>query len=119
MFALQPSQTTGKSVTAQQVGQAVSYAVKNVEFKLFALTGDPEPDSDESNTDPERNQEADSALMDLAKGMLARFEQAPTLEAIDAVNESFRKEWARLKHIPGLSEAIVAQRTSAQKRVRG
>jgi hypothetical protein len=46
MPAVQPSQTTGKTVTAQQIGQAVSYAVKNIEFKLFALTGDPEPDSD-------------------------------------------------------------------------
>lgn len=46
MPAIQPSQTKSKDVTAQQVGQAVSYAVKNVEFKLFSLTGDTEPDSD-------------------------------------------------------------------------
>lgn len=46
MPAIQPSQTKSKDVTAQQVGQAVSYAVKNVEFKLFSLTGDTEPDAD-------------------------------------------------------------------------
>lgn len=43
MPAIQPPQ--GRP-TAQQVGQAVSYAVKTTEMKLFALTGDPEPDSD-------------------------------------------------------------------------
>ncbi|MGH1483863.1 MAG: ERF family protein [Geminicoccales bacterium] len=43
MPAIQPPQ--GKP-SAQQVGQALSYAVKNCEFKLFALTGDTEADSD-------------------------------------------------------------------------
>jgi hypothetical protein len=46
MPAIQHSQTKSKEMTAQQIGQAVSYAVKNIEFKLFALTGDTEGDSD-------------------------------------------------------------------------
>jgi hypothetical protein len=46
MPSVQPSQTKEKTFTAQQLGQALSYAVKNIEFKLFCLTGDPDPDSD-------------------------------------------------------------------------
>ncbi len=46
MPAIQPSQTKAGTLTAQQIGQALSYAVKNVEFKLFCLVGDPEADSD-------------------------------------------------------------------------
>lgn len=56
MPAVQPTQTAGGSYTAQQVGQALSYAQKVVEFKLFALTGDPEPDSDSTEANAPREQ---------------------------------------------------------------
>lgn len=46
MPAVQPSQTKAKTVTAQQVGQALSYAIKNIELKLFQIVGGGEPDSD-------------------------------------------------------------------------
>jgi hypothetical protein len=49
MPAIQPPQ--GKP-SAQQVGQAISYAVKTTEMKLFALTGDTEPDSDAGHEPP-------------------------------------------------------------------
>ena len=52
MPALQHCQTKTKEPIAQQVGQAVSYAVKNLEFKNFCLTGDTEPDADSMMIDP-------------------------------------------------------------------
>ena len=46
MPAIQHAQTKSGLPIAQQVGQALSYAVKNLEFKNFCLTGDTEPDAD-------------------------------------------------------------------------
>ena len=100
MPAIQPPQTTAGKVTAQQVGQAVSYAVKNVEFKLFALTGDDTPDSD--GNDPEityreeyqprettRVQRApqNDGAQALAVEYLARFEECRTIDEVNALNK--------------------------------
>jgi hypothetical protein len=47
MFAEAPSTTSKGGATPQQAGVALSYAVKNAEFKLFSLTGDDTPDAEE------------------------------------------------------------------------
>jgi hypothetical protein len=57
MPAIQPPQ--GKP-SAQQVGQAISYAVKTTEMKLFALTGDTEPDSDAGHSDHNQPHSSDN-----------------------------------------------------------
>jgi hypothetical protein len=119
MWAVQPSQTSNKTLTAQQVGQALSYAVKNVEFKLFALTGDGEADSDSSEAYNPNEEPVDDSARKRAKELLKGFADAKSTEEVDAVNALFKKEWPQLKGVPNLAEAVVASRTSALKRIKG
>lgn len=119
MWAVQPSQTSGKTVTAQQIGQALSYATKNVEFKLFALTGDNEADSDSSEAYNPTEAPADNALGQQAKALLAKFDTAESAEVVAAISGDFKKRWEEFKAIPNLAEAIVASRTNALKRIKG
>lgn len=123
MWAVQPSQTSGKTVTAQQVGQALSYATKNVEFKLFALTGDNEADSD--STDAYNPHERPSSApppgkspqQERAEELLKMFSAASSLKEAEEVNGMFKREWNDLKGIKGLAEAVVAQRKNAIDRI--
>lgn len=123
MWAVQPSQTTGKTVTAQQIGQALSYAVKNVEFKLFALTGDSEADSDSSEAynpnEPAR--QPDDRVAAVAKAWLGRFETATTLEQVEEIRLAFKANWGanEFDSVPNLVEAIVAAKTNAVQRIKG
>lgn len=119
-YALQPSQTSNKTLTAQQVGQALSYAVKNVEFKLFALIGDPEPDSDDTATDRGGEQAAPSSSASArAKQLLGMFAEASTAAGVEDVRALFKAEWRDLEDVPNIVEAIVAARTSALQRIKG
>lgn len=127
MPAIQPSQTKAGHVTAQQVGQALSYAVKNVEFKLFALTGDDTPDADESDPEityqprettrvQERAPQNDGA-QSLAVEYLARFEECKTIDDVNAHNKEVEKNWSRVKGVEGFSDHFVAARRKARNRV--
>lgn len=132
MFALQPSQTSAKTVEAQQVGQCVSYAVKNIEFKLFALTGDNEADSDTTHNEPspmrqkaeEREAAEDASEMisnrERAAFLLKQFATATTMADIETTNATIKAEWkTALGSVKGFAESVVAMRTSAIKRVTG
>ena len=118
MWAVQPSQTSGKTVTAQQIGQALSYAVKNVEFKLFALTGDNEQDSD--STESYSLHEAQTQVPGhnaRAGELLKMFTIAKDLAEVDEVSAMCKAEWKDLKGVPGFAEAVVEIRSAAQKRL--
>lgn len=125
MVSLQPSQTSQKSVEAQQVGQAISYAVKNVELKLFALTGN--PDSDDVDREHER-QERDAIQNETANpppGAQARFSEicamfrgAKSENDVRAIEAEAKAEWADLKGLPGASEGLAGARNAALQRVR-
>ncbi len=133
MFAVQHCQTKSGAITAQQVGQALSYAVKNVEFKLFALTGDTEPDSDD--TDPngpsddavrsrQARQEhtgepADEEAKHRASVLLKGFDVALTEAGVIDVSTAIKNEWKTLRVVPGLADEVVKRRTEALKRVQG
>lgn len=124
MPAIQPSQTKQGTVTAQQIGQAVSYAVKNVEFKLFALTGDDTPDSDDSDPEItyERPREAapqNDTARDLAVDYLARFEECQTAEDVKALNDLVKANWDKVRSVPDFADHLVAARRKANKRIGG
>jgi hypothetical protein len=125
MWAVQPSQTSKGGVTAQQVGQALSYATKNVEFKLFALTGDNEADSDSTEAynpneraaqPPEENSLTNGAMA-RAGELLAAFTTARTLAEVGQVNDTFKAEWGTLKTVKGLAEQVASIRAAATKRI--
>lgn len=124
MWAVQPAQTSGKTVTAQQIGQALSYATKNVEFKLFALTGDNEEDSDSTEAyNPRARSEEPADLLTQggaavrAGELITMYLKAQTLAEVDEVTAIFKAEWKDLKVVKGLSEKIVEVRAGAQKRL--
>ena len=125
MVALQPSQTKTKTVEAQQVGQAISYAVKNVELKLFALTGN--PDSDDADSRYERDER--EAIRDEGKrepppGAQARFSElaamfrkAESVEEVKRIEAVAKAEWDDLRDLPGAREGLAGVRNAALQRL--
>lgn len=115
MVAVQPA--TGKP-DAQQVGAAISYAVRNVELKLFALTGNPDSD-DISAAQREPIAEPAYVVQSRAKELLTMLQAAETEREIVDLNATIKAEWADLANVPGFRDAVVATRTSALKRIKG
>ena len=106
-------------VEAQQVGQAISYAVKNVGLKLFALTGN--PDSDDVERDAIQNEgkrEPPPGAQDRFSEICAMFRKATTADEVKAVEAIVKQEWADLKDLPGGREGIAGARNSALARVK-
>ncbi len=124
MVSIQPSQTSQKSVEAQQVGQAISYAVKNVELKLFALTGN--PDSDDVDKDIEResiqNEGKPAAPPPGAQArfseICAMFRKATTEAEVQAIQAEALSEWNDLKDLAGAREGLAGARNAALQRVK-
>lgn len=122
MVALQPSQTKGKTVEAQQVGQAISYAVKNVELKLFALTGNPDSDDvDKAEREAIQN-EGKPAPHPGAQARFAEicamFRGAKTEAEVREIEAVVKQEWDDLKDLPGGREGISGARNAALQRVK-
>jgi hypothetical protein len=135
MPALQSSQagqTSRSRFEAQQVGQCVSYATKNIEFKLFALKGDNEPDSDSTAARP-RDEPSDGVPngpedhIDGLPGAKARagelltmFTKATTPAEVKEVNDIIKAEWkGSLELVPGYAEKVREVREAAYKRLKG
>jgi hypothetical protein len=118
MPAIQSSVRKEGNLSPVQVGMALSYAVKNAEFKCFALTGDDTPDTEEED---HREPAADTSEFANGAGQehLRRFEAAQTMDEWKAVNEDIKSKWDTLKHIKGFSEDLVRIRTAAAERIRG
>lgn len=122
MVALQPSQTTAKTVEAQQVGQAISYAVKNVELKLFALTGNPDSDDvDKAEREAIQNEtrrEPPAGAQARFSEICAMFRSAKTEDEVKTIEAIVKQEWNDLKDLPGGREGIAGARNSALQRVK-
>lgn len=114
MFALQHCQTKSGAITAQQVGQALSYAVKNAEFKLFALTGDTEPDSDSTAGESEEPSTDPQALQARARELLQLVGSAESKAQLDDALEQARAEIGELKTVKGFVESMKAMREGAE-----
>lgn len=99
-----PPVTKSGAASPVQAGIALSYAVKNAEFKAFALTGDDTPNAEESdNQTPE-------VVMDL----LDRYAEAATQADIEGIGADIRREWERCKEH---RQELTAARTAAMGRV--
>lgn len=125
MFAIQHCQTKAGNVTAQQVGQALSYAVKNVAFKQLMLIGDPEPDSDSTEANERRSEPPRAVSQPPARKMsadaiefLARFGMCETNEAIAELSAEAKKKWDELKKNTGFAEEFTKARREAYDRVK-
>jgi hypothetical protein len=125
MYAIQHAQTREKTVTAQQVGQALSYAVKNVAFKQLMLTGDTEPDSDSTEANDYRDEPARrrsepppaaNQAATLAAEYLAKFGDCKTEEEIKLHSKFLRENWSKVQSVPGLSEQANKARAKAYER---
>lgn len=89
-----------------QFGIALSYAVKNAEFKAFSLTGDDTPDADAVDDK--------SRAPDAVMNFLEQFSEARTQADIDAVTSAIKKAGSAVQdHRQELLDA----RTSAMKRM--
>src|SRR5690606_21588550 len=119
MFALQHSQTKkGAGVTAQQVGQALSYAVKNVEFKVFSLTGSGENDSDATRVDSDDadppSEASPESLKARAQELLQLVGRAETKKQHEEALEEARAEYSQLQSVPSFAESMRAMREGAE-----
>jgi hypothetical protein len=101
-----PPVTKGGTGSPVQAGIALSYAVKNAEFKTFALTGDDTPDA----------AAVDNQTPELVLDLIERYQEARTVADIEAINANVKSEWSRVsKH----RTELVAARGEALKRVSG
>jgi hypothetical protein len=104
MLGESPPVTKNGQGSPVQAGIALSYAVKNAEFKTFALTGDDTPDA----------ASMDNQTPDLVLDFVERYQEASTVQDIDDINAAVKSEWSKVsKH----RAELVAARGEAMKRV--
>ncbi len=115
IHALQHAQTSNGNPTAQQIGQAISYACKNFAFKTLMLTGDPDADSDAGPLDPPK---VDTKLQEESDALLMGYAECNSFEAIKLHGEKIQK-WGRVGEVPGLRDKLVKSAEQAKRRVRG
>lgn len=105
-----------------QVGMALSYAVKNAEFKCFSLTGDDTPDTEAHDDDRGEyeghdTREPSEAEM-TANAYLARFPQVQSPSELRVLNDEIKENWELVKRVHNFSERMVAARKKAAERLR-
>ena len=115
IWALQHAQTSNGNPTAQQIGQAISYACKNFAFKTLMLTGDPDADSDAGPIEPPK---VDTKLQNESEALLMGYAECESIEAIRAHNDKVQK-WGRVGEVPGLRDKLVKSSEQAKRRLRG
>jgi hypothetical protein len=122
MPGLQSSVKKDGGMAPVQVGMALSYAVKNAEFKCFSLTGDDTPDTEAADDDrgepgPEESNEPSEAET-AAMAYLARFAQVKTPSELKVLNDEIRENWNLVKTVRDFSERMVAARRRTAERLR-
>ncbi len=133
MPGLQSSVKKDGGMAPVQVGMALSYAVKNAEFKCFALTGDDTPDTEEADDDRADERGAPnqtsangnggsktepSPAHNLAVEYMGRFTEVKTEKELDALKKEIRANWANVKTVPGIAERMVAAQRKALEGLR-
>lgn len=143
--ALQPARKG--NITAQQFGQALSYAVKCFQFKSLMLLGDPEKDSD-AESDSAEPYDSTEPLTDwngeavrgynldvasaggepidrrgsdprhLAGAYLARFADCKTELEVGKLNDEVKANWATVRVVTNFADSLVKARRDATNRIR-
>lgn len=117
---LQSSVKKDGGMAPVQVGMALSYAVKNAEFKCFALTGDDTPDTEAADDDrgePVGNDSGDEPN-GLVVEYLARFAGVRTAKELESLKQEIRKNWSAVKHVRDIAERMVVAQRRAAERIR-
>lgn len=130
---VQPSTLKSGGPSPMQVGMALSYAVKNAEFKTFALTGDDTPDVESDDAAPyegpyddeprpigrgRQQPPQDDDAFALATEYLGRFTECRSESDIKALREEIRANWPRVRSVPDFGERVVVAIRTASKRLR-
>jgi hypothetical protein len=122
MPGLQSSVKKDGGMAPVQVGMALSYAVKNAEFKCFSLTGDDTPDTEAEDDDRGESRyderEQGNPGQGLAVEYLGRFTEVRSTEELDALKKEIRANWANVKTVQGIAERMVEAQRKAQQRLR-
>lgn len=121
MPGLQSSVKKDGGMAPVQVGMALSYAVKNAEFKCFSLTGDDTPDTEAADDDRgeyDQRSEDPSGARNLAVEYLGRFTEVRDTGELDALKKEIRANWANVKTVQGIAERMVEAQRKAQQRLR-
>jgi hypothetical protein len=92
-------------LSSVQAGIALSYAVKNAEFKAFSLTGDDTPDAEER----------DDQVPEKVAEFVERFESAETLAEVEQISAEVREAGAA---VANERTRLLEARSSAMRRVR-
>ncbi len=111
--ALQQCQSKAGNPTAQQVGQAISYAVKNFQLKTLMLLDSNEVEGESMPHESPRvvNQHADDWVKTL--------ETVSALDEVKQLVERAKKDWALVREVPGYSDTFAKARAAAITRIRG
>ena len=126
--AVQSSVQKNGGPSPVQVGMALSYAVKNAEFKTLALTGDDTPDVESDEVEHYDGGNASDAHYEdhprddansLATAYLARFSDCRSEADIKALREEVRGNWAAVRGVPNFGEAMVSMIRKTSARLRG
>ena len=115
--SVQPSQTSKGTVTAQQVGQALTYATKNMQLKCLMLTDSSEADSDSLPIEPRRLEDSDSGSS-LLEQLLERFSLAGTSQDVADISALVRDSWESFRAIKGAGERLNKARQAAYDRLK-
>lgn len=118
---LQSSVKKDGGMAPVQVGMALSYAVKNAEFKCFALTGDDTPDTeaeDDDRGEPQyRDPEETNESQALAVEYLGRFTEVRDLKELEVLKKTIRAHWGKVKSVRGIAERMVEAQRKARERL--
>lgn len=125
MVGESPPVTNSGAPSAVQSGIALSYAVKNAEFKAFSLTGDDTPDAEAGDTDrgePRRGARQATAASEgisetSVKALVDMFRGAQNLDQLKQARAAVRKALQRLS--PEQKELLGKERDAAQQRIQG
>lgn len=117
MVGESPPVTSSGVASAVQSGIALSYAVKNAEFKAFALTGDDTPDAEETDDGAARppTSTGEGVSDSVYRAMLTMLETAATKEQLDQVRARVREHVSQLS--PDQTKSLAAARDAAASRL--
>jgi hypothetical protein len=118
---LQSSVKKDGGASPVQVGMALSYAVKNAEFKCFSLTGDDSPDAESDEVeqyDVARQEDPQNTAQALAVAYLARFSECRTEEESRELKEEIRSNWQSVRSVPNFGEHMLSAMRKAAIRIR-
>lgn len=124
LFGESPPTTKSGQATAQQVGIAFSYAVKNAEFKVFSLTGDGTPDADDDDAAPRREgkggrrratpEQSPQQTIDVSE-FLASFLRCTDRKEFDSLCDSVRAKYRQISDHD--RKLLTTAKTQAETRI--